>query len=275
MLTKQELTRYSRHILLPEVRRSGQERLKTARVFVVGAGGLGSPVLLYLAAAGVGHIAFVDNDSLDLTNLQRQILYTTDQVGQAKAIAAAERLRALNPHCSITGVVERLSAANIETFIKPGDGPPVDLVIETSDNFGTKFLVNDACVLAGVPVILGGILRFEGQLMAVSPGTSACYRCLFGAPPPAGSVPGCSEAGVLGAMAGTIGSLQAAEALKILTGAGEPLFGKMMVFDLLTSRFRTLTLPRNVTCPVCGPRPAIKSLRDGVYDVAEYCEPEK
>lgn len=271
MFSKQELTRYSRHILLPEVRRAGQERLKAAHVFVVGAGGLGSPVLLYLAAAGVGRISFVDSDELDLTNLQRQVLYDTAQVGRPKHETAAARLRALNPEIRIESQRDRFSPANAADYLRPPGGPPVDLVIETSDNFGTKFLVNDAGVLFKVPIILGGILRFEGQLLAVDPGRSACYRCLFREPPPAGAVPNCAEAGVLGAMAGTVGSLQAAEALKIITGAGDPLYGKMITVDLLSSRMRTINLPRSPDCPVCGVTPRIRSLADENYEVGAFC----
>ena len=272
MLDKQELTRYSRHILLPEVRRAGQERLKAAHVFVVGAGGLGSPVLLYLAAAGVGRISFIESDELDLTNLQRQILYNTGDVGSSKADAAAARLRELNPHVELVALRERLSPENIARHLRPADAPPVDLIIETSDNFPTKFLVNDAAVLLGVPAILGGILRFEGQLMAVNPGQSACYRCIFRELPPDGAVPNCAEAGVLGAMAGTVGSLQAAEALKILTGAGEPLFGRMITVDLLSSRMRTLSLPRSESCPVCGAIPRIRTLSAAEYGSGAACE---
>lgn len=272
MFSKQELTRYSRHILLPEVRLAGQERLKSSHVFVVGAGGLGSPVLLYLAAAGVGRISFVDSDRLDLTNLQRQVLYATADLDRPKIETAAERLRALNPDILVQAHEDRLSAANVASYLRPEGLPPVDLVIETSDNFGTKFLVNDACILLGVPAVMGGILRFEGQLMAVDPGNSACYRCLFREPPPPGAVPNCAEAGVLGAMAGTVGSLQAAEALKILTGAGTPLFGKMITVDLLSSRMRTIKLPRDEKgCPICGNEPRIRTLNDEEYQAGAYC----
>ncbi|MCR9144332.1 MAG: HesA/MoeB/ThiF family protein [bacterium] len=247
MLSRDELSRYSRNIFLEQVGRAGQERLKASRVFVIGAGGLGSPVLLYLAAAGVGHIACIDGDHLELTNLQRQVLYSTDDVGQPKATVAAQRVRALNPEVEVQAIVGRFTPANAAGYLRG-----YDLLIETSDNFPTKFLANDAAVLGGIPLITGGILRFEGQVLAVRPGETACYRCIFERPPPADAVPNCAQAGVLGAIAGIVGSLQAAEALKLLTGAGEDPAGRLLTLDLLDTALRRIPVPRNPDCPVCS-----------------------
>ncbi|MCB1309638.1 MAG: HesA/MoeB/ThiF family protein [Leptospiraceae bacterium] len=247
MLERDELTRYSRHIFLNEVGLAGQERLKAARVFVVGAGGLGSPVLLYLAAAGVGHITCIDADHLELTNLQRQILYTTDDLGALKAIRAGEHLARLNPHIEYQGIPDRLTATNAAGYLRGHD-----LVIETSDNFETKFLVNDTCFTLKQSLVMGGILRFEGQVFCIQPGQSACYRCIFFEPPPAEAVPNCAEAGVLGAIAGVVGSLQAAQALKILSGASENPFGRLYSLDLLQGQIRSLPIERNPHCPLCA-----------------------
>lgn len=241
-LSRDEITRYSRNILLPEVRRAGQERLKTSSVFIVGAGGTGSPVLLYLAAAGVGRIRFVDSDSLDLTNLQRQVLYAEADVGQAKADLAAKRLRDLNPHIQLECLHRRFEASSAPELLAG-----MDLVIETADNFETKFAVNDACIAANLPFITGGILRFDGQILCVKPGESSCYRCLFENPPPPGEVPSCSGAGVLGAVAGIVGSVMAGEALKILLGLPAA-FGVLQQYNLLDSRFRNLRIPPRDGC---------------------------
>ena len=265
-LSKEELSRYSRHILLPEIRRAGQEKIRAASVFVVGAGGLGGPVLYYLAAAGVGRITFIDDDTVDLSNLQRQILYDSEDLDAPKAYAAARRLRLLNPGTDIQALRERLDADNALELLAQAD-----LVIETSDSLSVKFMVNDACVLLGKPVLIGGILRFEGQLMGVAPGKSSCYRCLFQEVPPAHAVPSCSEAGVLGALAGLVGSLQALEALKILTGAGEPLFGRLVKINGLTTEQRTLRLPRNPDCPVCGSAPRITAIDAENYPDIAVC----
>ncbi|MEQ9365702.1 MAG: HesA/MoeB/ThiF family protein [Leptospirales bacterium] len=261
MLTRDELSRYSRNIFLEQIGREGQERLKAARVFVIGAGGLGSPVLMYLAAAGVGHLACIDGDHLELTNLQRQVLYSTAEVGQAKATAAAARIRALNPEIEIQPIVGRFTAANAAGYLRG-----YDLLIETSDNFPTKFLANDVAILAGIPLIMGGILRFEGQVLAVRPGRSACYRCIFERPPPPDAVPNCAQAGVLGAIAGIVGSMQAAEALKLLTGAGLDPAGHLMMLDLLDTNLRRIPVARNPDCPVCGPRAEIFSIEQKNYD---------
>lgn len=244
-LSRDEITRYSRNILLPEVRRAGQEKLKDASVFVVGAGGTGSPVLLYLAAAGVGHIRFVDSDSLDLTNLQRQVLYREADVGRAKVDLAEERLKELNPHIRLECLHKRFDPSSAPELLAG-----MDLVIETADNFETKFAVNDACVSLGLPFITGGILRFDGQVLCVRPGQSSCYRCLFENPPPPGEVPSCSGAGVLGAVAGIIGSVMAGEALKILLGLPAA-FGVLQQYNLLDSRMRTLQIPARKGC-LCG-----------------------
>ena len=261
MLERDELTRYSRNIFLEEVGVAGQERLKAARVFVIGAGGLGSPVLQYLAAAGVGHIAVIDADRLELTNLQRQVLYNTTDVGRAKAQVAAEHLVAMNPHVEIQPIVDRFSPANAAGYVRD-----YDLLIETSDNFPTKFLANDVAVLTGMPLVSGGILRFEGQALLVRPGESACYRCIFERPPPADSVPNCAQAGVLGAIAGVVGSFQAALALKYLLGAGDVAGGQLALFDLLAGSVRQVAVARNAQCPICGQEPEIFSLEQKNYD---------
>ena len=246
-LSARELERYSRNILLENVGVEGQAKLSRSRVFVVGTGGLGSPALLYLAAAGVGEVAFVDHDRVDLTNLQRQILFGTADVGHSKAYAAADNLRRLNPEIRLLPYVGALTPDNALDYLEGSD-----VVIETSDNLATKFLVNDAAVQLGIPAVLAGILRFEGQLISVLPGQSACYRCLFQSPPPPEAVPSCSEAGVLGAIAGVIGSMQAGEALKILLGVGEPLFGRLLRANLLTGEFRTIPIPLRSGCAACA-----------------------
>ena len=261
MLSNPEITRYSRHLLLPEIRKSGQEKLKNSKVMVIGCGGLGNPALLYLAAAGIGQLAFLDSDTVDVTNLQRQILFSTDDLGKPKARVAEEKLRRLNPEIEIKGNQIRLTPDSaLETL------SGYDLILETSDNFPTKFLANDAAFFLKTPLIAGGILRFEGQVFGIIPGETFCYRCVFHSPPPADAVPNCSQAGVIGAMAGLIGSMQAAEAVKMLTGAGHSLAGKMIQADLLKSEFRTIRLPRNPRCPLCGENPAIDSIRAVNYE---------
>lgn len=248
-LDRDEVTRYSRNILLDEVGRSGQERLKNARVLVVGAGGLGSPALLYLAAAGVGRITVVEGDRLDLTNLQRQVLYDTASVGQLKAELARERLERLNPHTTLNVIGRRLT---------PQNGPDVfrdvDVVLDGSDNFPTRFLVNDLCQHRSLPLITGGILRFYGMILGILPGKSPCYRCLFEHPPEPGSVPSCGVAGVLGAVAGLMGSFMAAEAIKFLLGVGTSVFGRMVRIDLLDLEFRTTSIPEAPACSLCRAR---------------------
>lgn len=248
---------------MPEIGRSGQEKLKKARLLLLGAGGLGSPALLYLAAAGVGYIRIVDADSLDLTNLQRQVLYGTAGIGQKKATLAAAALSELNPEIQLDPrplVFEPASALDLMA--------DVDLVVEGFDTFSAKFLANDAAVLCGRPLISGGILRFRGQVQGIRPGQSACMRCLFYEPPAASVVPSCAQAGVLGAMAGWTGSLMAAEALKFLTGVGESIMGKLVQLELLSSSFRSIVLNRRLDCAVCGQDPSIQKL-----DAERYIEP--
>lgn len=254
--TEEELQRYSRHILLQDVGVEGQEKIRQGKVLVVGAGGLGSPVALYLAAAGVGTIGIVDGDVVDLSNLQRQIIHTTADIGKPKVISAAESIRAINPHVKVNAIREFLCADNIRDVIRD-----YDFVIDCTDNFPVKFLINDACVMEGKPFSHGGILQFEGQTFTHLPGT-ACYRCMFKEPPPAGVVPTCSQAGVLGAIAGMLGTIQAAETLKFLTGAGEFLTNKLLVFNAKTMDFRKINIHPVHNCPVCGDTPTVTHLID-------------
>jgi thiamine biosynthesis protein ThiS len=256
-LTEGQIERYSRQIILDGVGGAGQEKLLAAKVLIVGAGGLGSPAALYLAAAGVGTLGLVDADVVDVTNLQRQILHATPDVGTRKIDSARAKLAALNPDVAVRLHPERLTAANAAAILRD-----YDFVIDGTDNFPAKFLINDACVLGGKPFSHGGILRFDGQLMTVLPGQSACYRCVFPAPPPAGAVPSCSEAGVLGVLAGVIGTLQAAEALKFVLGKGDLLTDVLMTYDALRGEFRKVVVRRNPDCPVCSAHPAIRELRD-------------
>ena len=257
-----ELARYSRHFALPEFGRAGQQELKQGSVLIVGAGGLGSPAALYLAAAGVGTIGLVDFDQVDITNLQRQIMYTTDDVGQKKLDVSAERLRQLNPEIEIRTHAQRLTRENAFDVIAS-----YDVVIDGTDNFPTRYLVNDACVLLKKPYIYGSILRFDGQVSVFDAEHGPCYRCLFKEPPPPGLVPNCAEGGVLGALPGIIGSLQALEAVKLLAGVGETLVGRLLLFDGLTMRFRELKLKKRADCPICGEHPSIT----GLIDYEEFC----
>jgi adenylyltransferase/sulfurtransferase len=257
-LREDQVRRYSRQIILPEVGGAGQKRLLAARALVVGAGGLGSPVIMYLAAAGIGTIHVIDDDAVDLTNLQRQVLHTTPRVGMPKAESARLAAAELNPDVRIVPHTTRLTRANaLELFAA------ADVVLDGSDNFPTRYLVNDACHFAGKPLVSGAILRFEGQV-AVFPhqrgGDAPCYRCLFPEAPPPGLVPTCREAGVLGAMAGVIGSMQAVEAIKVLLGIGEPLAGRLVAYDALRGSFRELRVKRDRGCALCGDAPAITGL---------------
>ncbi|MEZ5316304.1 MAG: molybdopterin-synthase adenylyltransferase MoeB [Vicinamibacterales bacterium] len=256
--------RYSRHLLLPEFGEAGQRRLMQARVLVVGAGGLGSPAAIYLAAAGVGTIGLVEFDTVDETNLQRQVLFDTGDVGRPKVAAAVRRLRALNPEVHVEAHEARFDAANAAALVDR-----YDLVVDGTDNFPTRYLVNDACVLGGRPNVYGSVSRFEGQAAVFAVLGGPCYRCLHPEPPPAGLIPNCAEAGVLGVLPGLIGTIQATEAIKLLAGVGEPLVGRLLLFDALRMRFRTLTLPRDRDCPVCGDTPTIRELVS--YDAV--CEP--
>jgi thiazole biosynthesis adenylyltransferase ThiF len=252
VLGKDQLERYSRHIILREVGVRGQKKLLGSRVLVIGAGGLGSPAALYLAAAGVGTIGIVDADEVDLSNLQRQILHRTPDVGKAKAESARETLTALNPEVEVRVFRDRLTAANILECIRD-----YDFILDGTDNFPTKFLINDACVIAQKPFSHAGIIRFQGQMMTYVPGRGPCYRCLFENPPPPDAVPTCAQAGILGAVGGVIGSLQAMEALKYLLGTGSLLTGSLLTYDALKMSFRRISFPLRRDCAVCGERPVI------------------
>jgi len=265
LLSPEEISRYSRNILLNEVGRRGQEKLKASKVTVIGAGGLGSPALFYLTAAGVGEIRIVDSDILDITNLQRQIVHDTDSINLEKTKSAVKTLKKLNPHIQFKIFGERLRSENINSIIENSD-----LVLEGSDNFETKFLVNDACYFLKIPLVIGGILRFEGQVIGIRPDIDACYRCIFHSPPPPESVPSCADAGVIGSVAGIIGSIQATETIKFLLGIPESgLFGKVMSLDAKTMNFRKISSQRNEKCPLCGTEKRILSVRD--EDFARIC----
>lgn len=256
--TNEQLERYSRHIILKEIGVKGQKKLMNGSVLIIGAGGLGAPAAMYLAAAGVGKIGIADADVVDLSNLQRQIIHTTADVGRPKVESAAETMRAINPDVEVVTYHEFISSANIMDIIKD-----YDFVLDGTDNFPAKFLINDACVMADKPFSHAGILRFKGQLMTVIPHQSPCYRCVFRTMPPKDAIPTCKQAGVIGAMAGVIGSLQALEAVKFLTGAGELLTGKLLTFDALTMKFHTVKLPpRGDGCAVCSDHPQITELID-------------
>jgi len=259
-----QVERYARHIILPEVGGAGQRKLLDARVLVVGAGGLGSPAAVYLAAAGVGTIGLADFDEVDLTNLQRQILHTTADVGRPKTASGADAIRALNPDVEVVEVTERLTSENA---IEVVSGYAV--IVDGSDNFPTRYLLNDACYLATRPLVHGSIFQFEGQATTFDRrvDTSPCYRCVFPHPPPPGSVPNCAQAGVFGVLAGTIGTVQATETLKVILGLGEPLVGKLLLYDALDMRFTRVRLARDGGCPLCGTSPEITSL----IDYEEFC----
>lgn len=251
----QSLRRYSRHLLIPEVGLEGQERLRRARVLVVGAGGLGSPVLAYLAAAGVGRIGIVDDDVVDVTNLQRQILYKTEDVGESKARLAAERLHALNPEISIDALPRRLDATNARELVRL-----YDVVVDGTDTFATRYVINDACVLEGKPDVYGSIFRFDGQVSIFGMPQSPCYRCLYPQPPPPETVPTCAEGGVLGVLPGIVGTWQANETLKLLLGIGKPLVGRLAIIDALSGRMREFKIERDASCPLCGDAPSIRDV---------------
>lgn len=246
-LTDDEVIRYSRQIVLPECGGQGQARLAAGSVLVVGAGGLGSPAALYLAAAGVGRLGLADGDRVDLSNLQRQILHFTDDVGRAKVASAREKLIALNPSVTVVTHPFRVAAENAAALIAD-----YDLVVSGVDNPETRYVLNDTCVALGKPLVEAGALGFRAFLMTVLPGRGPCYRCVFPAPPPPGHAPGCAEAGVMGALVGALGSLQALEAIKLLIGAGEPLAGHLLTIDGLSGRFRTVAWPRDPACPACA-----------------------
>ena len=260
--TNEQLERYSRHIILQEVGVKGQKKLLNARVLIIGAGGLGAPAALYLAAAGVGTIGIVDADEVDLSNLQRQVIHTTNDVGKAKVKSAAETMEAINPDVTVKTYRTFVDSTNIMDLIKD-----YDFIIDGTDNFPAKFLINDACVMAEKPFSHAGIIRFKGQLMTYVPGEGPCYRCVFKNPPPKDAVPTCKQAGVIGAMGGVIGSLQAMEAVKYIIGKGDLLTGKLLTYDALKMEFHTIKLPKDDHCAVCGDEPTITELID--YEQAE------
>ncbi len=261
-LSKEEITRYSRHLIMPEVGMDGQLKLKQAKVLCIGTGGLGAPLGLYLAAAGVGRIGLVDFDKVDLSNLQRQILFDTNDIGRPKIEAATNRLRNLNPDIQIDNFETRLTSENALDILKD-----YDIVVDGTDNFPTRYLVNDACVILGKPNVYGSIFRFEGQITIFGYPGGPCYRCLYPEPPPPGLVPSCAEGGVLGVLPGIVGAIQAAETLKLIIGKGEPLVGRLLLFDALAMRFRELKLRKNPECPVCSGHPTITKL----IDYEEFC----
>lgn len=261
--TEDQIDRYSRHIILKEVGGKGQKRLLESKVFMVGAGGLGSPIGFYLAAAGVGTIGIADGDVVDHSNLQRQILHTTKDVDKSKSLSAKETLEALNPDVEVIPYKERLTSQNIMDVIRD-----YDVIIDGSDNFPTRYLTNDACVLLNKPLSHGSIFRFEGQVTTFIPGSGPCYRCLFESPPPAEFVPSCQEAGVLGVLAGVVGTIQATEVIKLIIEQGEVLNGKLLLYNALAADFRKVTLRRNPECPVCGDNPTIKEL----IDYEQFCQ---
>jgi molybdopterin/thiamine biosynthesis adenylyltransferase len=258
-----QVERYSRHILLHDIGVEGQEKISKAKVLVIGAGGLGAPVLLYLAAAGVGTLGVIDGDVVELSNLQRQIIHFTPDVGKPKVLSAKEKIGQINPDVQVSTYPEFFTADNAFDIIRA-----YDFIVDGTDNFPVKFLINDACVLGGKPFSHGGILRFEGQTLTHLPGT-ACYRCAFHRPPPPDAVPTCSQAGVLGAIAGMLGTIQAAEALKFLTGTGDLLTNRILSFQAKTMNFRTVTIRRNKHCPVCGEHPVITELHEAEQAVCE------
>jgi molybdopterin/thiamine biosynthesis adenylyltransferase len=261
--SEEQLMRYSRHIILPEVGGKGQQKISDAKVLMIGAGGLGCPVGYYLAAAGVGTIAIVDNDEVELSNLQRQIAHSMNTLGVNKADSAKKTFEALNTDVNVIAIKERINSTNILDLMKD-----YDIVVDGTDNFPTRYLINDACVLLKKPLVSGAILRFEGQVTTILPGEGHCYRCLFEEPPPPGLVPSCQEAGVLGVLPGVIGALQATEVLKLIIGKGKPLMNQLLIYDALGVNFRKVRVPKNKNCPVCGENPTITDLTDLPE---EYC----
>jgi sulfur-carrier protein adenylyltransferase/sulfurtransferase len=263
-LGEEQRRRYSRHVLIPEVGEEGQLKLLDARILLIGAGGLGSPASLYLAAAGVGTIGIVDDDAVDATNLQRQIVHSTERLGEPKVESAKRTIEALNPDVTVKGYRERLTSENVDRILDEG----WDVIVDGADNFPTRYLVNDASVWHSIPVVHGSIFRFEGQATVLSPGDGPCYRCLFPQPPPPELAPSCAEGGVLGVLPGIIGSIQANEALKLALGIGEPLVGRLLLFDALAGTFTEVSLRRDPACPVCGDHPTITEY----VDYVEFCQ---
>jgi molybdopterin/thiamine biosynthesis adenylyltransferase len=264
--TDEQLERYSRHIILQEVGVKGQKKLLEGRVLIIGAGGLGSPIALYLAAAGIGTIGIADADVVDLSNLQRQVIHGTADLGKPKVLSAKETMNAINGDVEVVTYHEWINSANITGIIKDRD---YDFIIDGTDNFPVKFLINDACVMLQKPFSHAGIIRFQGQLLTYVPGKGPCYRCVFGAPPPPDAVPTCRQAGVLGVMAGVIGTLQATEAIKYLLGMEGLLTGRLLTYNALTMDIRTVSLKPNPRCPVCGADPSITSLIDYEHAVCD------
>jgi sulfur-carrier protein adenylyltransferase/sulfurtransferase len=262
-LDPQRRARYSRHLLIPEVGEEGQLKLLDSKVLLIGAGGLGSPASLYLAAAGVGRIGIVDADVVDESNLQRQIVHSTERLGEAKVSSAKRTIEALNPDVEVVAYEERLTSENVERILADG----WDVIVDGADNFPTRYLVNDASVWHGIPVVHGSIYRFEGQVTVFKPHEGPCYRCLFSTPPPPELAPSCAEGGVLGVLPGIIGSLQTNEALKLALGIGEPLVGRLLLFDALSAEFNEVKLRRDPDCPVCGEHPTITDY----VDYVEFC----
>jgi adenylyltransferase/sulfurtransferase len=262
VLSNDEILRYSRHLIMPEVGMQGQQKLKAAKVLCIGAGGLGSPLSLYLTAAGVGTLGIVDFDVVDYTNLQRQIIHTTNDVGRKKLDSAAEKLKAINPFLNLRTFETKLTSANALDLFRE-----FDIVADGTDNFPTRYLVNDACVLTGKPNVYGSIFRFEGQASVFATEDGPCYRCLYPEPPPPGLVPSCAEGGVLGILPGLVGVIQATETIKLILGAGESLAGRLLLVDSLAMKFRELKLRKNPDCPVCGKNPTITKL----IDYEEFC----
>jgi sulfur-carrier protein adenylyltransferase/sulfurtransferase len=263
-LDEQQRNRYSRHLLIPEVGEEGQSRLLDSSILLIGAGGLGSPAALYLAAAGVGRIGIVDDDVVDESNLQRQVLHSTAGLGERKVRSAKKALEELNPDVDVVTYEEWLTSENVDRIL--GDG--WDLVVDGADNFPTRYLLNDASVWHGIPVVHGSIFRFEGQVTVFKPHEGPCYRCLFPQPPPPELAPSCAEGGVLGVLPGVIGSLQASEALKLALGIGEPAIGRLLLFDALSARLDEVSVRRDPDCPVCGERPTITEY----IDYVEFCQ---
>src|SRR5438309_7745952 len=261
-LTNDEILRYSRHLIMPEVGMEGQQKLKAARVLCIGAGGLGSPLALYLAAAGVGTLGIVDFDVVDYTNLQRQIIHSTADVGRKKLDSAAEKLKAINPFLNIRKFETRLSSDNALELFRD-----FEIIADGTDNFPTRYLVNDACVLTGKPNVYGSTFRFEGQASVFAMKEGPCYRCLYPEPPPPGLVPSCAEGGVLGVLPGLVGVIQATEAIKLILGTGEPLIGRFLIVDALRMKFRELRLRKDPACPVCGTHPTVTKL----IDYEQFC----
>ena len=264
--TDEQIERYSRHIILPEVGGAGQQKMLEAKILLLGAGGLGSPAAYYLAAAGIGNLGIVDFDQVDLSNLQRQIIHSTERIGMLKTESAKKTIQALNPDVNVTLYNEKIDSSNIISIIKD-----YDYVVDGSDNFPTRYLVNDACVMESKTLIHGSIYRFEGQVTVFKPNSGPCYRCLYPEPPPPGMSPNCQEGGVLGVLAGIIGNLQVVEVLKLILGVGEPLVGKLLIYDALKTEFRNLNLRKDASCPLCGEEPTIKEL----IDYEEFCGIEK